>query len=123
MPTLVDARPLGVNKYYPHHPPGRPKGAKNKRPFLNIRAEMEKVYDRMGGFDGLYQYAISEEGRPKFYEWFVKIFASFELKQADVSKDPIRVIVYGHDGTHVEIGATVPAATPLPVDVTPGTGT
>ena len=101
MPTLLDA-PIQVtkNKYFP----GRPLGAKNKHHFINVRKELERVYEKMGGFDGLYQYAVSAEGRPKFYEWFVKIFASFELKQDDIGKDPIRVIVYGNDGTHVEIG-------------------
>ena len=102
MPTLVDERPLQVNKYFPN-PPGRPRGAKNKRQYVNIRAEMEKVYERMGGFDGLFQYATSEDGRPKFYEWFVKIFASFELKEQDQSHDPIRVLVYAADGSKVEI--------------------
>lgn len=101
-PTLPSAKQ--VSKYFPNLE-GRPKGSKNKRPTIQIRHELEQVYQRMGGFNGLLEYAQSQEGRPKFYEWVVKILASFELKETEKSSDPIKVLVYGADGSHIEIKA------------------
>ena len=96
---------------------GRPKGTRNKLPSVQIRHELERVYLRMGGFDSLYQYASSEEGKPKFYEWFVKIFAAYELKETTTTTEPIRVLVYGPTGQCTEmLGPPAQTDTPPGID-------
>ena len=115
MPTLINPATQQenqqVSKYFPNAS-GRPVGSKNRLPSVQIRHELERVYERMGGFDGLFRFANSEEGRGKFYEWFVKIFAAYELKEPG-GKDPIRVIVYGKEGHAVEILGPSPISTAL----------
>lgn len=93
MPTLIEPTQVTpVNQS--RQSPGRYFGSKNKHNFVNARKEMERVYNRMGGFDGLYQWAnLNPENTSKFYEWFVKIFASFELKAEESSSEPIRVVI------------------------------
>ena len=105
MPTLIEdaTQPHKTNSYFPHHGPGRPKGSKNYVPRVQIRRELEKVYQLMGSEQGLWAWAQTDEGKSKFYELFCKIYATWEIKQDVSAGEPIRVIVYGKDGQTMEI--------------------
>ena len=120
MPTLIESTSPtnhSVPSHYFPNAPGRRLGSKNTKRYINVRAEMEKVYKLLGSEKGLYANALTDKGRGHFYELFCKIFASFDLKDTEQTKEPIRVLVYGSDGSHIEISAPTAAPDPLPIDM------
>jgi len=51
---------------------GRPKGSKNK--FTSLRDSFIEVFDRLGGVDGLYDWADKNaHNQGQFYQWITKM--------------------------------------------------
>ena len=74
----------------------KPLRGKNRVP-RSFREDIERVYLALDGSRGLWEWA--KQNPDAFYPLILKIASQYEMKETDVGKDPIRVIVYGPAST------------------------
>jgi hypothetical protein len=82
------------NPNLPKPGPGRPMGSKNK--FTNLKIAFLEVFNRLGGTDGLYQWANqNNHNRGMFYQWLTKMLPAQVVGEQDDKGDfkPLQVII------------------------------
>ena len=102
MPTLIEhADPrtqldMPLTPTQQHRLLMKPLRGKNRVP-RSFREDIERVYLALDGSRGLWEWA--KQNPDAFYPLILKIASQYEMKETDVGKDPIRVIVYGPAST------------------------
>lgn len=89
----------------------KPRGPAHYVSQISVRRELERVYKELDGWHGLCAWAKTVEGKSRFYEMFMKLLATYEIKAIE-NAGSVKVIIYGNDA---------PAAGPLelPMSSTP----